>query len=333
MPTRSCAIGSSVRLFVCPYADGFHTHTLPRAPRSLAGAFDLDLSYVRAQPGHEIFRRWVALSDTTGERKGVQGYVRLSAVALGPAEVAPAHTDKEEEDEDIKGSSLQSMVLTPPEIKTEVGSVRSLRALRAFLRFFVSFCLVCCVRSLFFVRSFVRSFARSRSPAHNNKMKPQSRLLKVRVFQARDLPNMDVFRFWLALCRNASHFRPLKSRTRALTDSKGSDAFVQVSFAGATQKTSTVEHSLNPTWNQELALPVTLPAMTDKIDIAVFDSDKGSKPDMISQLQISFATQLPVETQWLTLYGGRCTALFLFFPFFICLEQRRRLGQATPNAQ
>ena len=56
-------------------------------------------------------------------------------------------------------------------------------------------------------------------------------------------------------------FRPLKSRTRALTDSKGSDAFVQVSFAGATQKTSTVEHSLNPTWNQELALPVTLPAI------------------------------------------------------------------------
>ena len=53
----------------------------------------------------------------------------MSAVVLGAGEVAPAHTDKEEEDEDVKGSSLQSMVLTPPEIKSEVVCCTRIRPL------------------------------------------------------------------------------------------------------------------------------------------------------------------------------------------------------------
>jgi hypothetical protein len=33
----------------------------------------MDLSFVRKQKGHEVFRRWVAITDPEGVRKGIQG--------------------------------------------------------------------------------------------------------------------------------------------------------------------------------------------------------------------------------------------------------------------
>jgi hypothetical protein len=41
---------------------------------------------------------------------GIQGYLKLSAVVLGPKDTAPAHDEAEEDDEVATGADLQSMV-------------------------------------------------------------------------------------------------------------------------------------------------------------------------------------------------------------------------------
>lgn len=47
--------------------------------------------------------------------------------------------------------------------------------------------------------------------------------------------------------------------------------------------------------------------MTDKIDIRLYDEDQGSKPDLVSQVQLSFAQSLPLAPQWISLYGAPTT--------------------------
>jgi hypothetical protein len=49
----------------------------------LIGAFELDLGQVWQSTDHELYRRWVALTDITGKHEGVQGYLRVS-VAIVP---------------------------------------------------------------------------------------------------------------------------------------------------------------------------------------------------------------------------------------------------------
>jgi hypothetical protein len=191
----------------------------------LLGAFDMDISYVRNQPGHEVYRRWVALIDTSGKRKGVMGYLRVSAVVLGAGETAPAHTEAEEDESDSTGTSLQQMILAPPDVKFE------------------------------------------------------THMLKVNVFQARDLPDMNFF-------------------------TKSADAFVQVSFGGVVLETKPIRHSATPDWNTALCLPITLPTMSDLITLRVYDFERVGENHLIAQLQVSLATHVPLAPQWLTLYGA-----------------------------
>lgn len=42
------------------------------------------VSYVYEAKGHEVWKAWVALADPTDKHEGVQGYLLLSVVALGP---------------------------------------------------------------------------------------------------------------------------------------------------------------------------------------------------------------------------------------------------------
>eukprot|EP01119_Soliformovum_irregulare_P020127 TRINITY_DN648_c0_g1_i1.p1 TRINITY_DN648_c0_g1~~TRINITY_DN648_c0_g1_i1.p1 ORF type:complete len:1282 (+),score=464.21 TRINITY_DN648_c0_g1_i1:141-3986(+) len=83
------------------------------------GSFELDTGYVHGLQGHEIYRRWVALSDSSGKHNNIQGYLRMSCTVLAPGDAAPAHTEEEEDDEESTGTDLQSMVLLPPSIKSE----------------------------------------------------------------------------------------------------------------------------------------------------------------------------------------------------------------------
>jgi hypothetical protein len=45
-----------------------------------AGAYDFDMSAVYSELNHEVYRRWLVLSDVTDEFEGVQGYLKLSVV-------------------------------------------------------------------------------------------------------------------------------------------------------------------------------------------------------------------------------------------------------------
>jgi len=55
------------------------------------GSYEFDLATVYEAENHELYRKWIALVDKTGEFPGVQGYLRLSITVLGPKDSAPAH--------------------------------------------------------------------------------------------------------------------------------------------------------------------------------------------------------------------------------------------------
>eukprot|EP00743_Colponemidia_sp_Colp-15_P008352 GILK01009071.1.p1 GENE.GILK01009071.1~~GILK01009071.1.p1 ORF type:complete len:1605 (-),score=326.59 GILK01009071.1:77-4891(-) len=83
------------------------------------GSFEIDLAYIYQDfENHEMFRQWVALTDTTDEREGSQGFLLISLAVLGPGDELVAHTEDE-----IKAKKApkmtdgpQSLVLTPPSI-------------------------------------------------------------------------------------------------------------------------------------------------------------------------------------------------------------------------
>jgi len=87
------------------------------------GSFEFDAGAIYELEGHELYRKWVALTDRSGKKGGIQGYLKLSITVLGPRDASPAHDEKEEEDEESDGTDLQSMVLLPPSIKTEMQSL------------------------------------------------------------------------------------------------------------------------------------------------------------------------------------------------------------------
>ena len=62
---------------------------------ALIGAFSVDLSYIYQLKNHELYRRWVALTDTTDETEGIQGYLKLSINVLGPGDKPPVHDPTE----------------------------------------------------------------------------------------------------------------------------------------------------------------------------------------------------------------------------------------------
>src|SRR5262249_29268080 len=79
----------------------------PRAPsraeRRATGQFEFDVQGVYYRQHHELFRQWVALTDITDEHEGIQGYLKLSLVVLGPGDEQHVHTAAEEDDESDGG--------------------------------------------------------------------------------------------------------------------------------------------------------------------------------------------------------------------------------------
>ncbi len=87
------------------------------------GQYFYDLSYVYQQKGHEVYRSWVALTNSKDPNDvGVTGYLKLSISVVGPGDKAVEHDiaaemQKEQEAED--GGDLSSLVQMPPAIKRE----------------------------------------------------------------------------------------------------------------------------------------------------------------------------------------------------------------------
>ena len=90
----------------------FDANTISR--NVLIGAYELDLATVYFHDEyHEIYKQWLGLFDTTDEYEGIQGYLRVSVVVLGPNDEQKTHKLV---DDDESESQLVS-VLMPPSIE------------------------------------------------------------------------------------------------------------------------------------------------------------------------------------------------------------------------
>jgi hypothetical protein len=87
----------------------FDANTLQRDVE--IGAYEFDIGSIYNMDGHELYRKWVALTDSSGKENGVQGYLKLSITVLAPGDVSPAHNEDEENEDDLDGADLQSLVM------------------------------------------------------------------------------------------------------------------------------------------------------------------------------------------------------------------------------
>eukprot|EP00736_Rhodelphis_marinus_P012214 Rmarinus@m.21902 len=190
----------------------------------MIGAFELDATYIWNQKNHELYRKWVALTDTTDEHEGIQGYLKVSITIIGPGEEPPTHTEDEEEDDDISAG-----VMMPPTVEQE------------------------------------------------------GHLLSVYVDKAEDLPKLDSF-------------------------GPGIDAYVRITFGGNPPCQSRVISNRSPRFSEKLCVPVMLPAMSDKIELSVFDYDKTDKDDYAATVFVKFSEiqkrpEHYAVPRWYNLYG------------------------------
>ena len=81
----------------------------------LIGSFEFDLTQVYYKKHHELYKQWVALTDVTGDNEGVQGYLQVTIVVLGPKDEQYIHPESEEWD--TSGSLLN--VMMPPQVETD----------------------------------------------------------------------------------------------------------------------------------------------------------------------------------------------------------------------
>ena len=192
----------------------------PLSADELIGAYQLGLGQIwRTSPEHRIYRRWFAISDTTGTFEGVQGYLLLSFTLVPEgAPMPPEPTDHPTDD-----------ALTNPML----------------------------------------------SPA----IEMESRELRLRVFQASDLPELD----------------------SGLLGGGSCDPFVEVEFGTRSARTATQKASTHPTFNEELRLPVVLPAavagagadcggLENLVLVRAKDWDMASTDDVIGTAAIPLST-------------------------------------------
>lgn len=68
----------------------------------------------------------------------------------------------------------------------------------------------------------------------------------------------------------------------AVSIGAGIDAYAFVRFGNQKGARTKVKKDLNPVWNEEVRVPVTLPSMTDQFEVSVYDRDIGSKGETLS---------------------------------------------------
>eukprot|EP00485_Elphidium_margaritaceum_P004276 CAMPEP_0202695866 /NCGR_PEP_ID=MMETSP1385-20130828/9321_1 /ASSEMBLY_ACC=CAM_ASM_000861 /TAXON_ID=933848 /ORGANISM="Elphidium margaritaceum" /LENGTH=1764 /DNA_ID=CAMNT_0049351945 /DNA_START=35 /DNA_END=5329 /DNA_ORIENTATION=- len=86
----------------------------------LIGSFEFDLTMVYYKQHHELYQQWVALTDVTGDNEGVQGYLQVTIVVLGPKDEQFIHPESEEFE--TEGALLN--VMMPPQVETDPHLLR-----------------------------------------------------------------------------------------------------------------------------------------------------------------------------------------------------------------
>eukprot|EP01006_Ploeotia_vitrea_P043964 TRINITY_DN66795_c5_g1_i1.p1 TRINITY_DN66795_c5_g1~~TRINITY_DN66795_c5_g1_i1.p1 ORF type:complete len:1371 (-),score=823.25 TRINITY_DN66795_c5_g1_i1:1409-5521(-) len=96
------------------------------------------------------------------------------------------------------------------------------------------------------------------------------------------------------------------------TDRNGlADPFVEIKFGGRRHKTQVCKKTLTPVWNENIMLPCSLPSLSDRIEIIVYDWDTVGN-DLICANYFSFKQILDRGwgPGWLNMYGvpgGDCS--------------------------
>lgn len=84
------------------------------------------------------------------------------------------------------------------------------------------------------------------------------------------------------------------------------DPYVKVRFVGFNAATKHISNNQNPSWNQAVTIPVTLPSLSDLIDIELYDHDVGDADDIIAKEVLSLATivkQNGLPPRWINFYA------------------------------
>eukprot|EP00698_Gefionella_okellyi_P008992 TRINITY_DN2257_c0_g1_i2.p1 TRINITY_DN2257_c0_g1~~TRINITY_DN2257_c0_g1_i2.p1 ORF type:complete len:1294 (-),score=282.18 TRINITY_DN2257_c0_g1_i2:252-4133(-) len=82
----------------------------------LIGRYDLDIAKVHGRPQHELHRKWLGLT-AAPQHAGLQGFLKVSCIVLGPGDPQPAHDKEGDDEEEITSDNLQDMVLMPPDVQ------------------------------------------------------------------------------------------------------------------------------------------------------------------------------------------------------------------------
>ena len=70
---------------------------------SFLGCFTIDAAYIyQMNSDHELYRRWVALSDTTDKTEGVKGYLKVTVNVLGPDDKPPVHNEQKDKQDNVE---------------------------------------------------------------------------------------------------------------------------------------------------------------------------------------------------------------------------------------
>lgn len=72
---------------------------------SFLGRFTIDAAYIyQMNEDHELYRRWVCLTDTSDATEGTKGYLKLTINVLGPGDRPPVHDALKDEKEGVGGA-------------------------------------------------------------------------------------------------------------------------------------------------------------------------------------------------------------------------------------
>jgi hypothetical protein len=104
--------------------------------------------------------------------------------------------------------------------------------------------------------------------------------------------------------RRAEHLRPMDVVNGSI------DAFAKLCFGPVSDKSKVVKANLNPTWDAELAVPVSLPSMASECFVQVWDEDVGRANELLASLSLRLddLPSTPSAPRWYNLYAAHVDA-------------------------
>lgn len=86
------------------------------ATNTFLGKFTVDAAYIyQMNSDHELYRKWVILTDTTDATEGVKGYLRVTINVLGPGDRPPVHDANK--DLKIKDDAGENHIFSPGHVE------------------------------------------------------------------------------------------------------------------------------------------------------------------------------------------------------------------------